>query len=110
MQTADHLRQGIRRVEDGAAIGARMQIRRRSGCMDLEVRQTTEREEERWQAGCEHRRIGDDDGVGRQPRPVLLDEWDEIGRTHLFFAFGQYDDVDRQATPRLQVGLERLDV
>ena len=39
VQTADHFRQGIRRVEDGAAIGARMQIRRRTGGVDLEVRE-----------------------------------------------------------------------
>ena len=41
---------------------------------------------------------------------MLLDEGDQIGRSHFLLALGEYDDVHRQRPAGAEVGLQRLDV
>ena len=78
--------------------------------MNLEVGQAAQREEQRWNPGGEHGRIGDDHRFGPESFPVRLDEGDEVRRAHLLFALRENDDVDGQAAARGQMRLERLDV
>ena len=76
--------------------------------VDLEIRESAERRENRRLARCEHRRVGDDDCFAREKLPVVLDEVLEVVAADFLFAFGDEHDVHGKLAASLQMRFERF--
>ena len=98
-----HLREHERRVGDGAAERARVQVALGAAQVDLEVRQAAQAVADGRDAAIEHRRVGDDDHVGGELVLVGADELVEVHAADFLFALDEELDVEREAAGLLQV-------
>ena len=87
-----------------------MQVARRSVHRDLPVHEAAQRHRERRNVFGEHRRVGDDDDVAREPLAFAREKRLEVRRADLFFAFDDDLDVDRQLAVDAQVRFDRGEV
>ena len=89
-------------IRDGAAERSGMQIALRAAQVDLKIREAAQAVADRRNAAIEHRRVGDDDDVGREFLLVRSHEVVEVDAADFFLALDEELDVERQAAVLLQ--------
>ena len=87
-----------------------MEVARRAGEFDFDVRQPAQAVRDRRHAGREERGVAHEHDVGGQQVFVLLDERREVDAPALLLALDHHLEVDRQRSPALEVRFDRLDV
>ena len=106
-QVRENAREHLNRIGDGTSPHAGMPRLLEGFNLDVHLHDAAQLIGERGHAGVEVRGVGENDEVGVEHLPVLLEEVNEVLRTDLFLALDHELHVARQRSDGLEVARDR---